>query len=237
MRSCPAGRLSASFGSTHTFLSVVLGPPEEWRGALSDSTAKPGALQAPAGSRPAPAAQQLESLRGKFGCLSTVAHITLFLSLPRLRRFIAGLGIFMPPTHTKSCRACLQHCVLYHCTYLLRMLTKLYTGPGRTVALEAHGIWARWAATALGRQLAASMEQDPALTSHVPLRNWIDTVVKHVGPLIFRFPLSVGGCSCVPLICCLLSTLERPPTAIDRPFTARGEGDSHALSWMRTLIE
>ncbi|CAL8464776.1 g4311 [Coccomyxa elongata] len=109
------GRLSASFGSSHTFLPVVLGPPEEWRSALSVSTAKAGALQAPATSRPAPAGQQLESLQSKFGA----------------------------------------------------------------VALEAHGIWARWAAAALGRQLAASLEQDPALTSHVPLRTWIDTVVKH----------------------------------------------------------
>lgn len=51
---------------------------------------------------------------------------------------------------------------------------------GRSVALKAHSIWAKWAASALGRQLAASMEQDPALTSHIPLRNWVDTVVKHV---------------------------------------------------------
>lgn len=73
-----AGRPSASFGSSHTFLPVILGPPEEWRSALSDSAAKAGALQAPATSRPAPAGQQLESLQSKFGCVPPVAHVTLY---------------------------------------------------------------------------------------------------------------------------------------------------------------
>lgn len=48
------------------------------------------------------------------------------------------------------------------------------------MALLGHGVWAKWAARALGRQLQAAMEHDPALTSHTGLRNWADTVVKQV---------------------------------------------------------
>lgn len=99
------------------------------------------------------------------------------------------MGIPVSPKHKGDfsihCKACI-HNVMF-CSIISSCSgnrTKTYTGLGRTVALEAHGIWARWAAAALGRQLAASMEQDPALTSQVPLRNWIDTVVKHVSTLL-----------------------------------------------------
>lgn len=45
-------------------------------------------------------------------------------------------------------------------------------------------MWAKWAAAALGRQLAADMEQDPALISYTPLRAWTEIVVKHVSFLL-----------------------------------------------------
>ena len=79
-----AGRLSASFGSRNTFLPVVLGPPEEWRSALSDTTAKSGALQQRAGnSSAAPAAQRLETLQLEFGCVTAqcMSHVTPFPAL------------------------------------------------------------------------------------------------------------------------------------------------------------
>ena len=50
----------------------------------------------------------------------------------------------------------------------------------RQVALSAHEAWAHWAAGALGGQLGSAMQGDPALVSHIPLRNWAETVVNHV---------------------------------------------------------
>lgn len=79
-----AGRLSASFGSRNTFLPIVLGPPEDWRSALSDTTAKSGALQQRAGnSSAAPAAQRLETLQLEFGCVTgqCMSHVTPFPAL------------------------------------------------------------------------------------------------------------------------------------------------------------
>jgi hypothetical protein len=51
------------------------------------------------------------------------------------------------------------------------------------VALRAHGVWTHWAAAALGAQLRAELGADAALTSHTPLRNWAETVVKNVRAL------------------------------------------------------
>ncbi len=50
----------------------------------------------------------------------------------------------------------------------------------RQVALSAHEAWAHWAAGALGAQLLSAMQGDPALVSHIPLRNWAETVISHV---------------------------------------------------------
>ena len=58
----------------------------------------------------------------------------------------------------------------------LRSATALH----RRVALSAHEAWAHWAAGALGAQLLSAMQGDPALVSHIPLRNWAETVVSHV---------------------------------------------------------
>jgi len=52
------------------------------------------------------------------------------------------------------------------------------------VAADAHQVWAKWAAAALGGQFRPALEQDPALTAHVPLRNWAETIVKHVRPTL-----------------------------------------------------
>lgn len=52
----------------------------------------------------------------------------------------------------------------------------------RKMALTGHELWANWAAKALGAQLHSSMQSDPALVSNIPLRNWTETVVKHVRP-------------------------------------------------------
>ncbi len=50
----------------------------------------------------------------------------------------------------------------------------------RRVALTGHELWATWAAKALGAQLHSSLLSDPAMSAHIPLRNWTETVVKHV---------------------------------------------------------